>query len=283
MPANKEHWYPRNQVERPAPRLGTGAIVVVLILAWEVIVHVLEIWTSAFPAPSRVLLEIWRNATLLQSHTAATGLESLAGVLLAMIAALPLSALAVRYLRARRILTPAISFLQKIPLIALGPLVVIWLGFGLPPAVAVSAVVCFLPLFASLRAGLNSIPCEVVEILQTMGASPFKVFVGVYLPVCLPFASGALKTAIPLALAGATVTEFVGSDTGLGYLMFNAGSKADSALLFAVWTILILIALAAYSIVSLIERLWITWPATAACRADAGARSGGGESFPNRT
>ncbi len=281
MPTNNEHWSPRNRVESVASRLGTGTILVaVLILVWEVMVHVLQIWSSAFPAPSRVLLEIWRNASQLQSHAAITGLESIGGVLLAMIAAFPLSALAVRFLRARHILMPAVSFLQKIPLIALGPLVVIWFGFGFPPAAAISAVVCFLPFFRRLQAGLNSIPDEVVEILQAMGASPLQMFVKVHLPACLPFATGALKTAIPLALAGAMVTEFVGSDTGLGYLMFNAGSKADSALLFAVWAVIILMALAAHGIVSLIERLWITWPAPG--RRNVDEWSGAGEFSRNR-
>ena len=281
MPANKEQLFPRNRIERAASRLGTGPIIVaVLILAWEVIVHVLEIWSSAFPAPSRVLLEIWRNASQLQSHAATTGLASLAGLLLAMISAFPLSALAVRFLRARRILTPAISLLQKIPLIALAPLVVIWFGFGFPPAAAISALVCFLPFFMYFQAGFNSIPVEIGEILQTMGASPFRGFSKVHVPACLPFASGAVKTAIPLALAGATVTEFVGSDKGLGYLMFNAGSKADSTLLFAALTVLVLMALAAHGIISLIERLWITWPA-APFRSDVDGQSSAGE--PSRS
>lgn len=256
-------------MERATSRLGTGVVIVAIaILAWEVIVHGLEIWSSAVPAPSRILLEIWRNASQLQRHAAATGLDSLAGLLLAMIAAFPLAALAVRSQGIQRIMTPVISVLQKIPLIALAPLVVIWFGFGLPPAAAISALLCFLPFFTCFRAGLNSIPPEVVEILQTMGASPFQVFGKVQLQACLPFASIAMRTSIPLALAGATVTEFVGSDVGLGYLMFNAGSKADSTLLFAALTVLILMDLASYGIVSLIERYWITWPAMTCLGSD---------------
>ena len=270
-------------MERAASKLGTGTIIVaILILAWEVIVHVLEIWASAFPAPSRVLLEIWRNAALLVRHAAITGLESLAGLLLAMISGFSFSALAVRSFRARRILIPAIAFLQKIPLIVFAPLVVIWFGFGFPPAAAISALVCFLPFFTYYQAAFNSIPVEVVEILQTMGASPFKVFSKVILPACLPFACRAIKTVIPLALAGAAVTEFVGSDTGLGYLMFNAGSKSDATLLFAVLTVFILMALAAHSIIALIERFWISWPAAAPSSFGIDKRSSAVTSSSNR-
>lgn len=283
MPANKEHLFPRNQLVRAASRLGTGTIIVaVLILAWEVIVHVLEIWSSAFPAPSRVLLRSGGMPHSCKITRLPPGSRHFAGLLLAMIAAFPLAVLAVRFLRARRILTPAISFLQKIPLIALAPLVVIWFGFGLPPAAAISALVCFLPFFKYLQAGINSTPVEVVEILQTMGATPFKVFAKVHLPACLPFAAGALKNAIPLALAGATVTEFVGSDTGLGYLMFNAGAKADATLLFAALTVLVLMALAAHGIISLIERIWITWPGAASFRSDVDGQGGAGEFSRNR-
>jgi ABC-type nitrate/sulfonate/bicarbonate transport system permease component len=257
-------------MERAASKLGTGTIIVaVLILAWEVIVHVLEIWSSAFPAPSRVLLEIWRNASQLHRHAIATGNASLTGLLLAIITAAPMAALVFRSLRARHFLTPVISFMQKIPLLAFGPLAVIWLGYGFPPAAAISALVCFPPFFTHLRAGFDSVPVEVVEIFQTMGAPPTKILTKVHLPACLPWAVSAVKIAIPLALAGATVTEFVGSDTGLGYLMFNAGSKADATMLFAALTVLVLMALAAHVIISFIERQWITWPPMVPGRSDS--------------
>jgi len=260
MPINDEQLSARKTPGRLTVRLGTGPVILAgLLLVWEILVHTLEIWSSAFPSPSRVLLEIWRNAPELRSHASVTGLESLGGLLLACTAALPLAAFAVRSRLARNILMPVLAFLRKIPLIALAPLIVVWYGFGMVPAVVICFLACFVPCARNFLAGLDSVPVETVEILRTLGAGTSKLSYTVYLPACLPYAANAIKMSIPLALAGATVTEFVGADAGLGYLMFNAGSKADSTQLFAALTVLLLIALCAHAILTFIQRLWIPW------------------------
>lgn len=271
------------QLKSAVSTMGTGTVIIgVLIVAWELTVRVLEIGSTALPAPSRVILEIWRNSSQLQHHTAATALESAIGLLLAVLTALPLSFLTVRHAGIRRLLRFVCSSLWKIPLVAVAPLMVIWFGFGLSPAIAVTSLLCALPIFDRLQTGLNSIPVEIEELLATMGASSYRVFTKVRLPACLPFVSSALKTAVPLSLAGAVVTEFVGSDTGLGYMLMIAGAKADSSLLFAALTILVLMALLAQGTISLFERMWITWPALSHGRISEAKRSDAKRVFRNR-
>jgi ABC-type nitrate/sulfonate/bicarbonate transport system permease component len=277
MPINEEQISARKTTGRIAVRLRTGPVVVAgLLLAWEILVHMLEIGSSAFPSPSRVLLEIWRDAPELWSHASVTGLESFGGLLLAGLVALLVATLAVRSRLVRGISMPVLAFLQKIPLIALAPLIVVWFGFGMAPATVICFVVCFVPFARNLLAGFDAVPAEAVEILQTIGASTSRLFCTVYLPACLPYAASAAKTSIPLALAGAAATEFVGADTGLGYLMFNAGSKAESTQLFAALTVLVLIALGARAIMTTAERYWMPWavPESMPANMDSGIGSG---------
>jgi NitT/TauT family transport system permease protein len=172
-----------------------------------------------------------------------------------------LAALTAWSTRAHRIAAPAISFFQKLPVVALAPLIVIWFGYGFSAAAALSFLVCFLPVASSVRNGFDSLPAETVEIVEMMGAGPATVFLKVRLPACLPFVVGAMKTSLPLALAGATVMEFIGSDAGLGYLMLYAGAKIDTNQLFAALTALVLMALGFYYLIEIVQRVWISWPA----------------------
>jgi NitT/TauT family transport system permease protein len=252
-------------LRRVAGRMGMApAIVVVLLLFWEFGVRAFEIWSSAIPAPSRVLLEIWRNASQLQHHASVTGLEALTGLLLATGTACALVLLAFRIPRAGHLVISVINFATWVPLMALAPLMVIWFGLGKPPAAAISWLVCLAPMFTGFQAGFASVPAEVVEIMETMGAGAVRLFVRIRLPYCFPFAARAMKSSIAISLTGAVVAEFVGSDAGLGYLMFSAGSKADTTQLFSALSILVLIGLAARGAISLLERKFMGWAAVQA-------------------
>jgi NitT/TauT family transport system permease protein len=207
-----------------------------------------------------VLLEIWRDASQLRTHALITGLETAAGLALALLVSGAVAALAVRSPRADSRLRQILSLLERMPLLAFAPLIVVWFGFGFLSAMMVCFLVSLQPFVAYLLAGIESVPREIVEILQAIGATPGSIGLKVYLPACAPFLTRALRVAIPLALAGATVAEFVGSDTGLGYLMFNAGAKADSTELFAALTVLLLMSVGIHFLVRLSERAWIHWP-----------------------
>ncbi|MBZ5494992.1 MAG: ABC transporter permease subunit [Acidobacteriia bacterium] len=262
MPVSEEPPFAGKLLGRVTVRLGSGPVIAaVLLLLWEIVIWVLQVRSSALPAPSRVLLEIWREAPQLRNHAWVTGLESLEGLLFAGAAGFLLAILNGWSTRARGVAVPVLSFLQKLPLLVLAPLVVLWLGLGAAPAAAVSFLVCFPFLAAYLQAGFDSVPVDIVEILQTMGAGPLRIFLKVHLPACVPYMTRAVKLSVTLALAGAMVTEWVGSDNGLGYLMLYAGAKADSAQLFAALTVVVLMALGAYYAICLIERAWISWPA----------------------
>ena len=257
----KAAFAPTRSSHTAARRITVLVSVMAALVIWEVVVRLLAVRHSSLPSPSRVLLELWREGAMLGKHALITGFEALAGLLLALLAAFGLGVLAARSTGCRRIAAPAMSFLHKLPLIALAPLVVIWFGYGFSAAVALSFLACFLHLASNVRNGFDSLPAETIEIVEMMGASPATVFLRVRLPACLPFIAGAVKTAIPLALTGASVMEFIGSDAGLGYLMLYAGATLDTNQLFAALAVLLLMDLGLYYLVDVIEKLCIFWPA----------------------
>jgi NitT/TauT family transport system permease protein len=207
-----------------------------------------------------VLLEIEREAMQLWKQALVTGLEALKGFLLALALAYPWTTIEAMSTRARAISAPLFSLMQRIPLLALAPLLLLWFGYGAIPAVALAFLACFLPLLRSIQAGFESVSIEVLEIVKSMGAGPATIFLKVRFPASLPFAIHGLKTAIPFALSGAVVAEFIGSDEGLGNLMLDASSKMDATRLLAALAVLILLALSARCLIALAERAWITWP-----------------------
>jgi len=249
---------PVHRTARPIT-IWVGALSV--LVAWELIVRLLGVRHSSLPSPSRVLLELWRERAILGRHALITGFEALEGLFLALFGALLLALLAARSTGARRIASPAVSFLRKLPLVALAPLIVIWFGYGYSAAVALSFLTCFMHLAASVRNSVDSLPAETIEIVETMGASPTTVFLKVRLPSCLPSIVAAVKTSIPLALTGASVMEFIGSDAGLGYLMLYAGATLDTNRLFASLAVLLLMDLGLYYLVDAIQKRFLFWPA----------------------
>jgi NitT/TauT family transport system permease protein len=159
----------------------------------------------------------------------------------------------------RRVIAPLVSFFAKLPLITLAPLAVVWIGFGSLPAVALTFFICVLPLITELQKGFFSVSVEVFDTLEIMGATPAQVLWKVQIPASLPFLLRGLRLALPLALTGVVITEFVGADKGLGYVMLYASSRADPVQLFSALAVLMLMALFGYFVLFIAERLWVPW------------------------
>lgn len=260
-----------------------SVIAAVSVLFWEIVVRTLEVPSSAFPSPSRVLFELWRGGPQLGKNAWITLTESAEGLLAALAAGLLLAGLTSRTAKPRGVVGPAFPAFPKAALITLAVMTAVWFGFDFSAAASVSFMVCFLPLAANLQAGFESVPAELIEIVHSMGAGPWKTLLKVRIPAGLPAVSNALKVSIPLALAGATVEEFVGSDSGLGYFMRYAGSRTEATQLFAALTVLIMMALGSYLILRFVERVWISWPADALSSTDISRQLNPEEAHSRRT
>lgn len=252
-------------------RRRMGGLLVRVVLPALTLVGLVGIWWLAtivfgwekFIVPTP--LDVWEEAKLqrdmLPDHFRTTLVETLQGFALAIAIGVPF-AVAIAYSRLLELtIYPALVALNAIPKIAIAPLLVIWMGFGAGPKIAMVVLICFFPIVISTATGLKSTPAELVELARSLSASSFQQFLKVRFPAALPYVFVGLKVAIALAVIGAVVGEFVGATEGLGYLIIASGQNANTTLAFVAIALLSLMSIVLFYAVVLVERLVVRWSA----------------------
>jgi NitT/TauT family transport system permease protein len=211
------------------------------------------------PTPLEVADVILDRRGFLMSNFWTTLYEALVGFGLAIAIAVP-SAVAITYSRVLELtIYPALVALNAVPKIAIAPLLVIWMGFGLGPKIVMVILICFFPIVISTATGLKSTPAELVELSRSLPSSPLQEFVRFRFPWSLPYVFVGLKVAIALAVIGAVVGEFVGATKGLGYVIVASGQTADTTLAFAAVVLLSAMSILLFYGVALVQRLVVPW------------------------
>jgi NitT/TauT family transport system permease protein len=242
---------------------GPPLLILALVLAvWQLgLVHLL-FGLRAFQLPypleiAQALLEradvLWRDALLYTAFEAAVGLVlgGLAGFVCAA------ACVGVPFLR--RGALPIFASLNSIPIIAISPIAVLWLGFGQPSKIAVVALMTFAPMVVNAFKGLSSVDTESLELMNSLAASPRQVFFGLRLPHSLPYVFTALKVGTTLAMIGAIVAEFFNAQHGLGVTLSNNIQVAKMPIAWAAIVVAALVGLALFGLVSLLERAVVPW------------------------
>lgn len=214
--------------------LVTIVFYVGLLVIWEVAVsHTDLVPRFLVPAPSGVIRSFFDGFFELLIHARRTVWEILIGFGLAIALAF-LAALGVSYSSfLRRVFYPLALFFQTTPKEAFAPVLVVWLGFRIAPKVVITALVCFFPIFVNAVLGLASTDPRLLELFHTLNASRAQTFFKARLPSAVPHIFAGLKIGITLAVIGAVIAEWVGSDAGLGYLVLTAMGRLDLDFLFA--------------------------------------------------
>ncbi len=231
------------------------------VAVWYAIIYFLNMPHYILPRPERILVEIFQQYHLMLQHGWVTTYEAVAGFLLGVAIGVPCAVLIVWSEPVGRALMPLLIFSQTMPKVAIAPLFLLWFGFGILPKVVVAFLICFFPIVISMATGLRSVETEMLELVRSMSATKLQVFFKARVPTSLPFLFSGLKVSITLSVIGAIVGEFVGSNSGLGYLVLVANGSVDTPLLFAVLIILACIGFGLYGVVSLLEPLFIPWHA----------------------
>ena len=234
------------------------------IVAWEVASRVLRIPKFIMPAPSDIAAEAWEWRYRFLGHSWVTLYETLGGFALSIVVAVPLAVLIVYSPWMRRAIYPLIVLLQAVPKIAVAPVLLLIIGYGGFSKVIVAFLVAFFPIVVDTATGLAATPPELLELSRSYRASALKTFVKVRFPMALPFFFSGLKVAITLAVIGAVVGEFIGSDKGLGYVILSATSYRKTGLAFASMILLSVMAIVLFGAVCLVERLVCPWLVPAA-------------------
>ena len=230
---------------------------------WEAASRIFRIPKFIVPKPSEIVGEAWEWRYRFIGHTWVTLYETLGGFALSILVGVPLAVLIVYSPWMRRALYPLIVLTQSVPKIAIAPVLLLVAGHGEIPKIIVAFLVAFFPIVVDTATGLAATPPELLDLSRSYRASAFKTFVKVRFPMALPFFFSGLKVAITLAVIGAVVGEFVGSDKGLGYVILSATSYWKTELAFSAMILLSLMAILLFGAVSLIERLVCPWLAPA--------------------
>jgi NitT/TauT family transport system permease protein len=192
-------------------------------------------------------------------HAVYTLASILSGYFAAATFGIGMAMLMIRFPILERIVMPLFVATQSVPKIAIAPLFVVWFGFGIIPKVIAAFMLGFFPVVVSTVAGFKSVDPDMVDLARAMQGSRFQVFCAVNLPHALPAIFSGLKVSVTLAVVGAVVGEFVGSNSGIGYVMQRSIGTFDLPTMFAALVILALLGVVLFWIVDRIEKLVIPW------------------------
>jgi NitT/TauT family transport system permease protein len=257
-----------SQAKRNGFRVGRILLAIVTIvlflLAWEGLVRWQDYPTFILPRPG----DVWAKFLVMMAdgslwrHAAATVTEILGGLALGLSVALALGYLLAKSPTLDRLLSPYIVALQSFPVIALAPLLVIWIADGGARTMLVAALTLFFPALVNTIVGLRSVEPELLALMRSLQASTWQIFTKLEIPSALPVLFGGLKVGVTLAVIGAVIGEFVGANRGLGFLINLSRGLLDTPLLFVALFTLVLIALGLYGLVSLLEYHFLAWKRT---------------------
>jgi NitT/TauT family transport system permease protein len=232
---------------------------ILLLVIWEAMCRLFNVPAWLLPPPSKILSDGYEIFPILPSHLMATLFAVLGGFVLSIAVGVPLAILITYSAALRRLIYPAILALQSVPKVAIAPILLLWVGYGLKSGIVVAATVAFFPVVISTAAGLESIDRELIELTRSLDSGRVKVFLKVRLPWAMPHIFSGLKVAMTLAVIGAIVAEFIGADTGLGYLILTNSGALKTSVVFFVLLILSLLGIALFYAVEAVERIVCPW------------------------
>jgi len=238
--------------------VGTAAAAAFLV-AWEVVVDLAHIPEVLLPTPSSVGAYFFGHLDLLWRHTQATLYETLIGFVLALVIGVLISVAVVWSSKFEAAVYPFILTAQVVPKVALAPLVVVYLGFGLQPKIFLSFLVSFFPIVVNTMLGLKSVRPELSELLTILKANRWQVLFKVQLFQAIPYIIAAAQVTVTLAVIGAVVGEFVAARSGLGYLIATASPQLNTQLIFSAVICLTIMGIVLFQCVTLAGRLLTPW------------------------
>jgi NitT/TauT family transport system permease protein len=242
------------------PQIGYPALVFLVVMGgWETAARCRLFPAYVLPAPWAILARGVGNADLMLWHCCVTSAEILLGFGLALVVGVLLAAAIVVARPVEQALYPWLVVVQVVPKVAIGPLLVVWLGIGFVPKILISFLLAFFPVVIDTMIGLKSVHPDSVRLLRSMGAGRAKRFAHLQLPNALPHIFGSMKVAITLATVGAIVGEFVGADSGLGYVLIVATGSLDTTLMFVALVWITVIALLFYGAIAVLEKKCLSW------------------------
>lgn len=233
--------------------------VIFLLAGWQLAVSVFHIEDWILPSPLDIARESTNNAAGLWDHTMATLRLTLIGFPIGTSVGLIVALLLHLLPGVKRAFYPLLILSQNVPSIALGPLLVIWFGFGLLPKIILITLVCFFPVAVAAMGGLAQSDGVMMNYMKMAGASKWQIFTKLELPHSLPSLFSGVKISATYAVMGAVVAEWIGADKGIGYYMLLQKSAYRTDRMFVAIAIIVLLSLVLFALIALLEKWLVRW------------------------
>ena len=232
---------------------------IAVLFLWEGTVRALGTPAYLLPAPSRIAVTLVANFTLIWPDALVTGAEMLGGLVVGSAAGVAVALIMARSRLIEQALGPLLVVAQALPVFAIAPLLVVWLGFGVASKLAMAALIIFFPVATSFFEGLRRTDEGLIELGRLNRASRADMLMLIRVPAALPALGAGLRVAAAVAPLGAVVGEWVGSSSGLGLLMLHANARMQTDTVFAGLTILVVFSIALWAAVGALTRRLVFW------------------------
>ena len=231
----------------------------ITLFLWQLTVTLFHIEQWILPAPTQIINSFWQSRSLIFYHLIPTVVEAIVGLIGAVFISIFIAVLMERFKTMRKIIYPFLILSQTIPFIILAPLLTLWFGFGLFPKIIIIGLVCFFPITINLIDGFQGVDPAILRLLTSMGASQKQTFKWVKWPASLPNFFSGLKIAAAYSILGAVVSEWMGTDRGLGILLIRSTKSYLTDRVFATIGIITILSMVAVFAVEIIARISIPW------------------------
>ncbi len=235
--------------------------IVFALLAWQLTVQWTQLPRFILPAPLDVWSRFLKALTdgILIYHTGITLAEIVLGLLVGITFATMLGYALAKSRSLEKVLSPYLVASQAIPIVAIAPLLVIWLGDGILSKVVICALIVFFPVLVNTVVGVRAVPAALYDLMNSIRATRWQILLKLEIPASLPIMLGGLRIGATLSVIGAIVGELVDAEQGLGFLLQLGDFQYDTSMVFVAVFMLIALALSMYGVVTLLERKFLKW------------------------
>lgn len=230
-----------------------------IIASWEFLVRVFTVPQYLLPSPSVIAIYFTKNINSLLFHTSVTLWEAFLGFLLANVLGILVAILFVHVNTLEKGLSPFVITLQTTPILAMAPLIILWFGTGIISKIVTVALIAFFPAVVNTVKGLKNINVETYDLFKSLSASKWQIFSKLRFPTALPYIFSALKISTSLSVVGAIISEFVGANKGIGFIILVSSYHLETVKMFSAVIAAALTGIIFFWIVSFIEKRIVFW------------------------
>lgn len=229
------------------------------LVLWQIICSAFEVSEFIFPSPVRIWQQLVEFKWIIAGHAWRTFWVTMAGFGIAIVVGVLLGFVIGSSRLAYAAVYPLMTAFNALPKAAFVPILVVWFGIGIGPAILTAFLISFFPIMVNIATGLATLEPELEDVLRVLGAKRWDVLMKIGLPRSLPYFYASLKVAITLAFVGTTVSEMTAANEGIGYLLISAGSAMQMGLAFAGLMVVGAMAMVMYELFSFLERHTTAW------------------------